>query len=397
MHFIKRLLSFSCAFLIIFSFSESVFAQDCNHEWDYENAITVSPDCENSGSITTYCKYCNAVSVETLKPLGHNHNLTVKAVNPTCTKNGNAEYKKCSRCFKVFSLEKAKDYSIEPSDINSLYKVDEPCVWIESNSEYVLFKLGHRYDIDGLIGDIVIKGYDATCTTDGKTDKRICSACNQVVIKSEIIPKKGHTVVIDKAVAPTTKTTGLTKGKHCSVCNAVLEKQKVIAKHTHSYKIKITKQATCTTNGTKTYTCSCGKNVTKTINKKGHSYKWVVTKDATYLSRGKKCYKCTRCNKKIKTDFISKLTLKTPNFSVKAINKGFKVGIKRVNDTTGYQICYIYKGKKYYKTYRISCSIVKSVKQLNSGNYKIYLRAFKDTHGKRVYSKWSNPKTVKIK
>ncbi len=46
---------------------------------------------------------------------------------------------------------------------------------------------------------------------------------------------KGHTAVIDKAVAPSCTATGLTEGSHCSECNKVLTAQEVLPATGHSY------------------------------------------------------------------------------------------------------------------------------------------------------------------
>lgn len=76
---------------------------------------------------------------------------------------------------------------------------------------------------------------DATCTDAGKTTVT-CDDCGATVSVTEI-PAKGHTEVIDQAVAPTCVKTGLTEGKHCSVCNAVIVAQQTVpatGEHTFS-------------------------------------------------------------------------------------------------------------------------------------------------------------------
>lgn len=72
---------------------------------------------------------------------------------------------------------------------------------------------------------------EATCTEPG--EKTLTCSCGDV--KTEVIPAKGHTEVIDAAKDPTCAETGLTEGKHCSVCGAVLVAQEEIPateKHT---------------------------------------------------------------------------------------------------------------------------------------------------------------------
>ncbi len=58
------------------------------------------------------------------------------------------------------------------------------------------------------------------------------------------IPAKGHTVVTDKAVAPTCTKTGLTEGSHCSECGEVIVAQQTVAVKAHTYK-----NGECTTCG----------------------------------------------------------------------------------------------------------------------------------------------------
>ena len=97
---------------------------------------------------------------------------------------------------------------------------------------------------------------DATCTEAGNIAYFTCTKCGkyfsdaegktEITAKETVIAMKGHTEVIDEAVAPTYTTTGKTEGSHCSVCNKILREQTEIpmleAKY-HSVTYRNTKDA----------------------------------------------------------------------------------------------------------------------------------------------------------
>lgn len=68
----------------------------------------------------------------------------------------------------------------------------------------------------------VIPGTPATCTTDGSTDKIICTDCGETITDSQVISALGHTEKIIPAIAPAVGKTGYTEGKECSVCDETL-------------------------------------------------------------------------------------------------------------------------------------------------------------------------------
>ena len=105
---------------------------------------------------------------------------------------------------------------------------------------------------------VIDKAVAATCTSEGLTQGSHCSVCNTVIVKQNSIDKLPHVPVTDKAVAATCTSEGLTQGSHCSVCNTVIVKQTSVAKIGHIF-----------VNGT----CSCG-----TI----ESLKFTLSSDSKY-------------------------------------------------------------------------------------------------------------------
>ena len=97
--------------------------------------------------------------------------------------------------------------------------------------------------------EVVDASVAATCTTDGKTEGKHCSRCNETLVVQTTIAALNHVEVIDSAVAATCTKTGLTEGKHCSRCNETLVAQATVAALNHVEVIDSAVAATCTTDG----------------------------------------------------------------------------------------------------------------------------------------------------
>jgi hypothetical protein len=68
--------------------------------------------------------------------------------------------------------------------------------------------LGHTEVVDAAVA--------ATCTTEGKTEGKHCSVCNEVLVAQETVAALGHTPVEIPA------ENGYTAGSKCSVCGTIL-------------------------------------------------------------------------------------------------------------------------------------------------------------------------------
>ncbi len=156
----------------------------------------VAPTCTTPGlSEGSYCSVCNEVfSVQTEIPaLGHT-SVTDAAVAPTCTETGLTEGSHCSVCNEVLVAQE----TVPTTDHD------------------------YREEITT----------EATCTEEGlKT--LTCEDCGDS--STEVIPAKGHAVVIDSAVMPTCLGSGLTEGSHCSACGVILLAQEPVARLGHDY------------------------------------------------------------------------------------------------------------------------------------------------------------------
>ena len=139
---------------------------------------------------------------------------------------------------------------------------------------------------------------DATCTVPGYTGDTYCKDCGEKIGTGTAIPAKGHTEVIDEAVAATCTTPGKTEGKHCSVCNEVLVPQEEIPAKGHSWdKGVITTSPTCSDAGVKTYTCTvCSETKTEVLDATGHTPVDVAEQPATCTEAGHTAgVKCSVC------------------------------------------------------------------------------------------------------
>ncbi|MDO4620887.1 MAG: S-layer homology domain-containing protein [Lachnospiraceae bacterium] len=148
--------------------------------------------------------------------------------------------------------------------------------------------------------EVVDAAVEATCTETGLTEGKHCSACNEVLVKQEVVEAKGHTEVVDAAVEATCTETGLTEGKHCSVCGTVLTEQEVVEAKGHTEVVDAAVEATCTETGlTEGKHCSvCGEVLVKqeVVEAKGHTEVVDAAVEATCtetgLTEGKHCSVC---------------------------------------------------------------------------------------------------------
>ena len=117
----------------------------------------------------------------------------------------------------------------------------------------------------------------ATCTEDGYTGDEVCTVCQEVVKKGEVIPALGHKTQLVGAKAATCTEDGYTGDEVCTVCGETVKKGEVIPAPGHKTQLVGAKAATCTEDGyTGDEVCTVCQEVVKkgeVIPATGHDYK----------------------------------------------------------------------------------------------------------------------------
>lgn len=135
---------------------------------------------------------------------------------------------------------------------------------------------------------------EKTCTTDGYTEYK-CE-CGHVQINNII--KAGHVERILVAREATCTRDGVTEGKDCSACGIIFIPQEVIVAPGHEYNKKVIRP-TCEYKGYTLYLCKCGSEFSEDyVEALGHNEVIISGIEPTCysegLSEGKKCSTCDK-------------------------------------------------------------------------------------------------------
>ena len=234
-------------------------------------------DCEKPG-------VCTVCGTEYIDAIGHNYIATVVA--PTCTEGGYTTHV-CEHCSRTY-VDSRVDALGHSGGVTTCTEGPVCTVCGVTYGD----PLGHSYE------KVVTP---PTCTEEGFTTNA-CVTCGDSY-KDSVVAAKGHTEVIDQAVAATCTESGLTEGKHCSACNEVLIAQTVVDALGHDYEVVVT-PPTCTEEGYTTHTCHCGDSyVDNKVAATGHDHSTVVVTPPTCTEKGYTTHTC-HCGDSYVTDEV---------------------------------------------------------------------------------------------
>lgn len=202
---------------------------------DYKDVAKVPATCVTEGTAATQqCKRCDYIVPAQSLPIDpNNHANIVKdvAVAPTCTETGLTEGSHCGDCNKILIAQEVVSSTNHTEVIDPAVAATCTETGLTEGSHCSVCNkiLVAQKTVSALNHSFTnyISNDDATCTEDGtKTAK--CDRCDVTDTQSDEGSAKGHTSVVDAAVAPTYSSVGLTEGSHCADCGLVFKEQEVI-------------------------------------------------------------------------------------------------------------------------------------------------------------------------
>ncbi len=290
----------------------------CSHSYKdtYTNALghnytnykaSTNPTTSATGVLTGTCSRCNGTTTVTLPKLNTTDYTKTTTTAATCTATGVDKYTWKTTTYGTFS------FNATTAALGHSYttKVTAPTCTAQGYTTHTCSRCSHSYKDTYVAAkghtEVIDKAVAATCTTAGKTEGKHCSVCSAVLVAQQTIPAKGHTEVIDKAVTATCTASGKTEGKHCSVCSAVLVAQQTIPAKGHTEVIDKAVAATCTTagktEGKHCSVCSAVLIAQQTVPAKGHSYSYTKINALSHLVICKNCNTSTEAAHSYKDGF----------------------------------------------------------------------------------------------
>ncbi len=236
----------------------------------------------------------------------HKNTKSIAAVSATCVDKGYTAGVYCNDCATYISGHKevaatgkhtygTPTVTTPPTCTEKGSQTKKCTVCSKSVTEEVAAK-GHTAVVDNAVA--------ATCTKTGLTEGSHCSVCNAVIKAQTTVAALGHKKVTNAAVAPTCTKTGLTEGSSCSRCGEIYTAQTTVAALGHTEVTDPAKDPTCTetglTEGSHCSVCNAVIKAQTTVPANGHDNgDWTVTKEPTCTEKGTKTKFCSDCDSQV--------------------------------------------------------------------------------------------------
>ncbi len=272
---------------------------ETGHNYNGKEEYIIEPGCESVGEKRVYCsnEKCNDYKIVVADALGHDLVAYSEGVEATCTTDGWSAGKKCSRCnynegatiipkkghiidnetvlyapsckpglaegycsecdeVILREIPSIKSHNLETETVAATCKDKGTKTIFCSECDFVEVEI-LPIDSENHADILTVKGVDATCTLDGRTDEKVCTACLAILDYAETLEAPGHDYQTVAAVAPTCYEAGSTEYKACARCGYYENGPDCIPALRHNIQVtKEYKQETCTENGNNTeYSC----------------------------------------------------------------------------------------------------------------------------------------------
>lgn len=270
---------------------------------DHDTSAYLEPTCTEEGYQYVKCTDCGHVYKQPIANLYHVDSEGNSAVSfigykpATCENTGVYAHGECELCGYEVKDEENNIVYFDYDSATGTYEAVE-------SDDGIIPATGHNYEFSRTVAPTCTdKGYDlwvctnnslhtdkrnpvdanghtesitpavaATCTTDGRTEKIVCSVCTSVIIDSYIVPAAGHTLTRHAAKAATCTEAGNIEYYECTVCGKLFTSRNaepdsevelddtVLGALEHDFVETEAAPATCTTDGhTAGIVCSrCG-------------------------------------------------------------------------------------------------------------------------------------------
>ncbi len=366
-----------------------------------EYKVTEEPTCTAQGEKTAYCNRCNKTVSESIPRNEHKEEI-IPSVEPSCTKSGKTQGKKCSVCGRVLEEQKTVE------KLGHSYKTSVLTKASRENHGEIRNKCSRCGNSENSRIYMIktVKTAKSRYAYNGKTPK----VSVKIIDSQKNVLKEGedYTVSVGSAKKVGTHTATVKfKGKYegsekLSFDIVPGRTAKITASESTSY-IKLTWSKVSGATGYRVYqydskaksykllTSIKGKNSYTVKNlKSGTAYKFAV-KAYTKLSDGTVYWGTS-----VKAEFGTK-PLKVA-LTAKAGTKSATLSWQKISGASGYQIYYsTSKNGEYKKLKSLTALTYKKTGLTKGKTYYFKVRAYKKVDGKTLFGAFSDIKSVKVK